>query len=223
MPHKNVVVDGIKIPSVTTILNVLDKPGLVYWYGKHGTAECNRIKEESATFGTHVHSLIESFLSCQEGMVLLPQDVKYTPEELACSQSFREWYKTSGLTPVSMEPEDAVISKEYNYQGTWDFIGRKDGTMLVADWKTSNALYDTVGLQLAAYAQLYGESQGLTGNAIWKLIPHGMAVRIDKKTAKVQVKWYKDLIWYFDVFKSLLLPYQFVSHTGAWSHEKDEK
>jgi len=222
MPHKTVKKDGVTIPSVTTIINVLDKPGLVYWYGKNGTAECNRIKEESATFGTHVHSLIEAWLTGKPGGVV-EVDTMPTQEEMACFSSFQEWYKTSGLTPLCTEPEDAVISKEFNYQGTWDFIGRHDNAVIVADWKTSNALYDTVGLQLAAYAQLYGESQGLTGNAIWKLIPHGMAVRIDKKTAKVQVKWYKDLIWYFDVFKSLLLPYQFVNHTGAWSHEKDEK
>jgi hypothetical protein len=221
MPHKTVKKDGVTIPSVTTIINVLDKPGLVYWYGKNGTAECNRIKEESATFGTHVHSLIETYLNLPKK----PDEevLEYSDAEKACLRSFIEWYKTSGLTPLCMEPEDAVISKEFNYQGTWDFIGRHDNAVIVADWKTSNALYDTVGLQLAAYAQLYGESQGLTGNAIWRLIPHGMAVRIDKKTAKVQVKMYKDLIWYFDVFKSLILPYQFVSHTGAWSHEKEDK
>jgi len=220
MAHKTVKVGGVTIPSVTTVINCLDKPGLCTWYGKHGTAECNRIKNESAVFGTNVHSLIETYLSDKEvgGAV-----IEATLEEVKCFESFREWYKTYGLSPVSMEPEDAVISKRYNFQGTWDFIGRKDNELLVADWKTSNQLYDTVGLQLAAYAQLYGENQGWTDEQVWQRIPHGLAVRIDKKTTYVQAKWYTDLKFYFDVFKSLLLPYQFVSHSGAWQKPEKEK
>lgn len=215
MPHKHV--DGY--PSVTEIINVLDKPGLCMWYGKYGTAECNKIKNESAKFGTNVHSLIEAFLTGQPGGVL-PVDEMPTAEEMACFSSFQQWYNTSGLSPICMEPEESVKSK-FGFQGTWDFIGRKDGTILVADWKTSNQLYDTVGLQLAAYAQLYGESQGWDGERIWRTIPNGLAVRIDKKTAKVYTKWYEGLRFYFDVFHSLLLPYQFVHHTGAW--EKPDK
>jgi hypothetical protein len=188
---------------------------LCAWYGKLGTVECNRIKNESAVFGTNVHSQIESYLSQKAS------DAVYTPEEIKCFENFKNWYSTYGLVPVSMEPEDAVISTRYNYQGTWDFIGKKDGVLLVADWKTSNQLYDTVGLQLAAYAHLYGENQGWSDDEVWKNIPHGLAVRIDKKTAYVQAKWFTDLRYYFDVFKSLLLPYQFVSHSGAW--QKPEK
>jgi hypothetical protein len=217
MPHKEV--SGY--PSVTQVINVLDKPGLYTWYGKLGNEECNRIKRESGEFGTHVHDLIEAYLTGKPGGVL-QMDKMPTQEEMACFDGFRKWYDTFGLVPISLEPEEAVKSK-LGFQGTWDFIGRYDNAIIVADWKTSNQLYDTVGLQLAAYAQLYGESKGLTGNAIWQLIPHGLAVRIDKKTAKVYIKWFEDLIFYFDVFKNLLLPYQFISKTGAWHHEKESE
>lgn len=223
MPHKTVKRNGITIPSVTTVINVLDKPGLVYWYGKHGTEECNRIKTAAATFGTHVHDLIQADIETSKGQVFIPSEEGYSKEELACFYNFREWYKTSGLNPISTEPEDAVISTRFNYQGTWDFIGRKDGRILVADWKTSNQLYDTVGLQLSAYAQLFGEDQGWSQEEIWKQIPDGMAVRIDKETAKVYTKEYKDLKFYFEVFESLLLPYQFASRTGAWHRERATK
>jgi len=217
MPHKEVK----GWPSVTQVINVLDKPGLCNWYGKLGTAECNRIKNESAAFGTHVHTLIEAWLTGKPGGVV-EVDTMPTQEETACFSGFQKWYETSGLEPVSMEPEDSVKSTLFGYQGTWDFIGRQHGTLLVADWKTSNALYDTVGLQLAAYAQLYGESQGWDRDTIWRNIPNGLAVRIDKKTAKVYPKVYEGLRWYFDVFQSLLLPYQFVSHSGAWQKPDKE-
>lgn len=218
MPHKEV--DGY--PSVTQVINVLDKPGLCIWYGKYGTAECNRIKNAAAKFGTHVHSLIEAYLTKgPEGV--LEADELPSPEEIACFNSFKEWYKTSDLSPLSLEPSDPVISKTYGYQGTWDFVGKHKAQVIVADWKTSNQLYDTVGLQLAAYANLYGESQGWDKATIWKNIPDGLAVRIDKETAKVYTKWYTGLNFYFDVFESLLLPYQFAARKGAWGREKVSK
>ena len=58
MPHKVVVRGGVNIPSVTQIigcLDVLEKQGLYNWYAKYGLEECNRIKNESASFGTAVH------------------------------------------------------------------------------------------------------------------------------------------------------------------------
>lgn len=220
MSHKTVKKDGVTIPSVTTIINTLDKPGLCMWYGKFGTAECNRIKNEAATFGTNVHALIEAYLQASEGQVYITPEEGVSPEELACFNSFKEWYRTSGLVPICMEPEEAAISTTYNYQGTWDFIGRHDNAIIVADWKTSNQLYDTVGLQLAAYAQLYGESQGWDRDRIWRTIPHGLAVRIDKKTAKVYTKWYTQLEYYFGVFSQLIPVYDFVNKKGAWDDDK---
>jgi hypothetical protein len=219
MPHKEVTQNGIKIPSVTQVINVLDKPGLLGWYGKLGNEECNKIKRESAEFGTAVHDLIDQFLSTSKGEIFIP------PEEgpelvLKCAANFREWYRTSGLEVLSTEPVDAVISARYNFQGTWDFIGRKDGKILVADWKTSNQLYDTVGLQLAAYAQLFGENNGWSDKDIFAKIPDGLAVRIDKKSAKVYTKTFTGLEFYFETFKHLIHAYEFHTQTGAWDHRE---
>lgn len=207
---------GIRIPSVTQVIGCMDKPALYAWYGKYGNEECNRIKNESAEFGTAVHDLIDKYITKTDPLATVPDTMVGK-----CFQNFREWYDNSGMEVISAEPEDAVYSKRYNFQGTWDFIGTRKGILLPADWKTSNQLYPTVGLQLAAYAQLYGENQGWEDSEIFKKFPDGLGVRIDKKTAKVYEKVYDGLGFYFEVFKHLIHVYEFHTNTGAWYHEKE--
>jgi hypothetical protein len=216
VPHKEIVHKGIRIPSVTQVIGCLDKPALYAWYGKYGNEECNRIKTTSANFGTAVHSHIDQYITKRgDGLVAYPEGVD-GEMVTKCFDNFKAWYDQSGMAVISAEPEDAVISKRYNFQGTWDFIGTRNGVLLPADWKTSNQLYDSVGLQLAAYAYLYGEQQGWAEDRIFQSMPDGLGVRIDKKTAKVYEKVYTGLGFYFDVFKHLLHVYQFHTRTGAW-------
>ena len=222
MPHKTVVKGGINIPSVTQIIGCLDKPGLYNWYGKYGTEECNRIKIESGLFGTAVHDLIEQFITGVTKPMEWPESVDQDKAR-RCAENFKTWYKTSGLEVINAEPEDAVYSKRHNFQGTWDFIGKGykgSPVILVCDWKTSNSLYETVGLQLSAYAQLFGEDQGWKDEETFKYIPDGLAVRIDKKTEKVYPKMFTGMKHYFDVFKHLIPAYEFHTQTGAWDHRE---
>jgi len=221
MPHKEMVSKGIRIPSVTQVIGCLDKPALYAWYGKYGNEECNRIKQDSADFGTAVHALIDQHI------IKVVQPVEYAAsvdQEKAkeCAKNFGLWYDQSGLEVVSAEPENAVYSKRYNFQGTWDFIGKRNGKWLVADWKTSNQIYNTVGLQLSAYAQLFGETQGWKDEDIFKNFYDGLGVRIDKKTAKVYEKHFDGLGFYFEVFKHLIHAYQFHTNTGAWDKSECE-
>jgi hypothetical protein len=219
MPHKEVTLNKIRIPSVTQVIGCLDKPGLYAWYGKYGNEECNRIKTESALFGTAVHNLIDQYLMKTNDPIEFPESVDQEKAR-ECARNFAEWYEKSGLEVISAEPKDAVYSKRYNFQGTWDFIGLRKSVMLAADWKTSNQLYETVGLQLAAYAHLYGEAQGWADDEIFRKIPDGLAVRIDKKTAKVYTKDFTGLQHYFEVFKHLIHAYEFHTQTGAWDHRE---
>jgi hypothetical protein len=219
MPHKELISKGIRIPSVTQIIGCLDKPALYAWYGKWGNEECNRIKTDSANFGTSVHSHLDQYVTKQIHPVEYPEGVNIEMV-LACVNNFKEWYDQSGLEVISAEPEDAVYSKRYNFQGTWDFIGKRKGIILPADWKTSNQIYETVGIQLAAYAQLFGEREGWTDEEIFAKIPDGLGVRIDRKTAKVYPREFTGLKHYFEVFKHLIHVYEFHTQTGAWDHRE---
>ncbi|CAM5407445.1 hypothetical protein SMICM304S_08777 [Streptomyces microflavus] len=46
---------------------------------------------------------------------------------------------------------EAGLVDEHLYAGSFDAIARIDGEVVVLDWKTSKAVYDSVALQLAAY------------------------------------------------------------------------
>ena len=219
MPHRTVVKGGINIPSVTKqiIGLVLISPAFTNGMVSMGNEECNKIKIESGLFGTTVHDMIEQHITKVSKPINFPESVDQALAK-QCAQHFVEWYDQSELEVISAEPEDAVISKRYNFQGTWDFIGRRKGSSLIlpADWKTSNQIYDTVGLQLAAYTQLYGESQGWPDDEIFKMAPDGLGVRIDKKTAKVYEHVFTGLGFYFEVFKHLIHAFEFHAKIGAW-------
>ena len=62
-------VDGneVALPSVTTILSgTKDKSGLDAWAARVGEAEANRIKNEAATVGTHMHNVIERMIAYRD-------------------------------------------------------------------------------------------------------------------------------------------------------------
>lgn len=211
MPHKEIR----GIPSVTQIIGALNKPWLHKWYGKYGTEHCEKIKKTSQQFGRRIHSLIEANILAGR----VANSRKFLAGKMV--HNFDSWKKKEGFRFVCVEPSSPLISSEYGYQGTFDAIGylNQSPNMWIFDWKTSNRLDETVGLQLSAYAYLYGEKVGWQ-HSVWEHIPNGYAVRLDKETGKLETHLFHDLKYYFDVFVSLILPYQFMTKTGGW--EKPE-
>lgn len=160
------------LPSVTTILQVINKPFLLGWYGKHGTAECTRIKQESADFGKTCHDIIEQ--------LVLGKDVDLTqadPLIQSIVTSLQEWMRLVNFTLVGL-PEQTIYSKVHGYAGTLDCIALIYGVPTLIDWKTSSDVYPEYTLQVAAYHEAVRE-MGLATPSI------GLIVRMDKKTARV--------------------------------------
>lgn len=216
MPHKEL--EGI--PSVTQIIGALNKPWLHRWYGKYGTKYCEKVKKESQEVGTRIHSLLEELLLSGK----IPRVQGSIEKEIL--KNFKEWIKSSGFRAVSIEPEDPLISKIYCYQGTYDALGylkEPKDKLWICDWKTSKQVDETFGVQLSAYAWLYGENQGWTEQQVWSTIPDGIALRLDKETGEVEPHVYEGLQHYFEVFKSLILPYQFLTKTGGWAKPEEQE
>ena len=68
-PEGRRYVDGnaVALPSVTTILSgTKDKSGLEAWAAKVGEAEANRIRNEAAAVGTHMHNVIERMVAYRD-------------------------------------------------------------------------------------------------------------------------------------------------------------
>ena len=170
--------DGTKVPGVTTICGMLDKPALVGWAGKtmqawaevHGQQCWNAGKEgldcpgmvgwneilygardKAADFGTQVHELFEMKL---KGETIRPEPI---PREVAQGLSnAMQWLESTALTVKPMETP--MVSEEFKFGGTPDAVGLSMGRSYVMDWKTGKSIYPEVALQMAAYRQLLREA-----------------------------------------------------------------
>ena len=158
------------LPSVTTIISVLDKSGPLIGWAKKITAEAavdNRDqlatwmelggrdgaislltkaasvkRDKAADVGTRVHALAES--------IARGVPVELTDEErpfLTAYQNFlTDW------EPRYLAAEEMVVSLTHYYGGTFDAIVEMAGDVWMLDTKTSKGCYPETALQLAAYA-----------------------------------------------------------------------
>lgn len=186
--------DGIEVPSATTIIGLLDKPGLVDWANYMGFKgiRTKDILEKSGRIGTAVHGYIESWFT-KEPYLMDPKTEKYFKSEVAIRlDSFLTWVKKQEIKHKHVEKKLV----DYRYGGTVDFVGELNGTRVVLDFKTSSRVYPTMFLQLAAYTKIL-EDEGETIDAV------GIVHIKDDKTRLVQIEREK-LQPYIDTFMVLV-------------------
>lgn len=158
--------DGQRLPGVTSIIGVLDKPALVNWASEttaryavenwerlSGMSFLNRYEElkkarehtnrEATVRGKRIHSLAERIMRGDE---VSPDDRSLR----AAAQAYVDLLDAWDLQPVTLEMP--CVNLEYRYAGTADgiFESPKLGRLIV-DIKTGRKAYDEVALQLAAY------------------------------------------------------------------------
>lgn len=219
-----------KLPSVTTVIGLLDKSGpLMGWAvktmaeylkslaDKEGNiiikkAEAEDIfkrakayhKEVSQTakdIGSEVHNAIEVHLKGQR------VNLKGQPEEVLNGyDAFLKWKKENGLKVVATERK---ICSALKYAGTLDLIAELKGVLYLVDFKTSKAIYDDYIMQVAAYRQASQEGM-YCDNGKWEpssaRIKGVGILRLDKTTGLPEWKTYAldDIDRAFEKFKDLL-------------------
>jgi genome maintenance exonuclease 1 len=150
--RKYVTPQGSSLPSVTTILNgTKDKTHLDTWAKNVGQAEADRIKNEAATRGTHMHGCIERL-------------VKHRPIEVPTSWLAVEGYMMAMKLVHTYFPNleqvwGSEISVFYpdKYAGSTDMVGVYRGKSAIVDFKQANKIKQRAWIedyfhQLAAYA-----------------------------------------------------------------------
>lgn len=174
--------DGQWVPGVTTILGVLDKPGLRKWaaaqvaeyvadhrdavehlYAAGRGPMVAALKEtpwqqrdDAADRGTKLHDYAERILLVQE--VDVPDDLAPVIEHAL--QFLDEWQ----ITPLLIEA--VVGSREHSYAGKLDVVAeyrnpRTGETGIgIFDWKSGRRIYASACFQLNAYAfaEFHGEN-----------------------------------------------------------------
>lgn len=181
------------LPSVTTILKIVDKPMLDEWkietaldayikwphLGKQNAIEeMRKISRDAADLGSLIHAAIEQGF---RGNRLGTTDMRIAH----IVRGFWQWYGTSGLS--CEQAEHSFVNEVLGYTGTIDFEGTLNGEPVIIDFKTEEAekLSDfsyhepEYPLQLAGYDLGVGQNRkrmtlkisrtvpGLVGSKVW--------------------------------------------------------
>lgn len=180
-PQKHAyLLNGKKVNGVTTVLQRLSKPALIYWSAKMASQHVEsvlkpgipldemeikqlakdaiwahrNVKDSAAEHGTWVHNFIQLYVEGENPNP--PQNEKL----LRAVSSFTEWYKD--LDIKNMECEKRLCSPTLELAGTVDLICELDGKLTIIDWKTGSGIYPEYVLQMAAYVMMYEEEFGKT-------------------------------------------------------------
>jgi molybdopterin converting factor small subunit len=156
--------------SVTTVLRVLNKPALQYWFGKevYRAMVINPTLTEkealSAPYtssksamgrGTTVHAIVENYVHEQDYVDQASEEFR------PYAQAFYNWVKDHDIE--ILEHEKTLLSKKYGYAGTLDLLVkfRNSGRIMIIDVKTGKDIYEDYFLQLSAYKQALLEQDGI--------------------------------------------------------------
>ena len=192
-------------PGVTTVVDLLDKPGLRYAYGFYGTVEMERRKKKSQDIGHKVHKAVEEWL---KGARYVDIVSTFETNQALMVKNIADWCAVNRLDVQLMEK--SLIDEELGFAGTADVIGKLNAKdeLYVIDWKTDSTPKSSkdkaernfkYGLQLAGYALLYSKHLGVKINK-------GVIVR-SGKTGDFAAFPFKSLTRYKKIFKGLLQIY----------------
>jgi CRISPR/Cas system-associated exonuclease Cas4 (RecB family) len=146
-------------PSVTTVLGVLRKIGLEYWF-KYNTAKfCDEKSNRGKLIGTQIHEAIENYILKNTVAV----NTEYPEEVTNALKSFMEFRKDK--PELNLEWSEIMMTSElHKFNGTMDCKAKIGEVPIVLDWKTGEAkkkdrpdIYDEYKYQVAAYTMAYNE------------------------------------------------------------------
>jgi len=154
--------DGIKLPSVTTVIGAKDKAAIIAWRKRVGEEEANKISRKASGRGTNVHTLCERYLNNEPlGEIMPDAKAMFLPLKPILNRINNIHYQ-----------ECALWSVKLGMAGRVDCIGEFDGVLSVIDFKTSKRIkkredIDNYFAQCVAYACMYEE---LIGNGIDQIV-----------------------------------------------------
>jgi len=122
--------EGNAYPSITTVLGILSKEGIIEWRKRVGEEEANKISRQAATRGTAVHKLAEDYLNNEEDW-----KGKHMPANLNTFQDLRQIID-GRLDNIWMQ-EEFLYSDKLQTAGQVDCIAEYDGVLSIIDFKTS--------------------------------------------------------------------------------------
>lgn len=143
--------EEVEVPSVTTIIKLLNKPFIAKWANSLGwkRQSYDKVLEESANKGTFVHETLHEYLF-KEGKkfdLSNPEVLNFLYENL---NTFKEFEKDYDIKPIWGEKSFSLDK----FGGTVDLYCELNNKYTILDFKTSKRFYSSHFIQLGAYIQL---------------------------------------------------------------------
>lgn len=163
--------NGDKVPSVTTILNILPKDGLIQWRERVGDDEADRITDEACRVGTTMHDHLEGYVSSfLQGRPDVPPETDEEKLAYRMADNIKK-YALPDLDEV-WGIEEALFCDTL-YAGRTDLIGVYLGKSAIIDYKSSRRWkrpewIEGYKMQIAAYnfCHKYMFGEGMQSGAI---------------------------------------------------------
>ena len=250
----------VKLPSVTTVLNIIDKPAILHWNLRltsafladelrrefrsgtlsercanpkgeaafdywlkallhNATSEGGNVMRQAATLGTRCHDAIDELI--HQGAGAMPQVNGEEDAEEAVRNVVGGFIKWRDSTNLDIDPkgDNFVQSTEYGFAGAMDAVARdpSDGSLVAIDFKTTNSVYETAAMQVAAYARAYESMHANEGT-----FSRGIVVQFSKTEPRFTEHVVSDLDEAFAAFQAALLLWR-VNKRGETLYERDPR
>ena len=157
--------DGVKMPSVTTVLGWYTRKGIMEWRKRVGDEAANKISRQASSRGTRFHYQCEDYLNNKEPKIEGPGE----------KSMFNAIQPLLHRIDNIYFQEKTLFSRHLQTAGRVDCIGHFDNRLSIIDFKTSSKLkseqYITnYFMQGSAYAVMFEEMTGIPIDQIAILI-----------------------------------------------------
>ena len=161
-------------PSITTVLSIRNKEGLIKWRKRVGDEVANYVSGKAAARGTKVHHMCEDYLNNME--------TEWPDEWEKHKNNFLPWclfgeLKNKVLDNISdiYAQECGLYSDKYKVAGRVDCIAKYNGVLSIIDFKTSTKersddWNENYYIQGSAYAEMFTELTGIDTSQIVILV-----------------------------------------------------
>ena len=165
---------GYHYPSITTVLSIRKKEGLIEWRKRVGDKVANYVAGKAAARGTKVHHMCEDYLN--NVSLDFPDKWKKHEKDFRPLCLFNQ-LRDKVLTNISdiYAQECGLYSDKYRVAGRIDCIAKYNNILSIIDFKTStkersDAWNENYYIQGSAYAEMFTELTGIDINQIVILV-----------------------------------------------------
>ena len=165
--------EGNLYPSITTVLSIRKKEGLVEWRKRGGDDVANYISGNAVRRGIKIHEMCEDYLNNMHDDALFET---YEKEHFLYWCLFKQ-LRDQALCDIDniYAQEVGLYSDKYKVAGRVDCIAEFNGVLSVIDFKTStkertDGWNENYYIQGAAYAEMFEERTEIKVNQIVILV-----------------------------------------------------